>query len=379
MPTRYVDGGVINVQLSRGDVSLTGLGTVTHVVADKLVAFGHPMFNGGVENLPTAIGKVHWILSTQNRSFKIGEPIFPLGALINDRQASIVVDMSRTAPTIPVELDVRGVPGAPKTSWRFEIAHDQFLAPSFTALAIGNALQTTTAERNDMTWRATSTLSIEGMGDIVIKDFGAGAGRPLSSSDMARSRVVRAIGAVLNNPWKMGHVTKLRMDVAVVHKRATVQLRGAQLLSPEVDAGVPARVRLTLQPHYGEPFTRVIEIPLPVSLAGKRVTIRLVPGYRARPLVPTPTNFEELVRSLPAMHFPGETLVASYSLPQEAAATFEGNVAKRLPPSAADTLRPTTQSLSPRIFAAVRKIVIPSQGYIVGRQTVTVKVRDVLR
>ena len=48
-PTHFVDGGAVSVQLVRGDISLSGLGTVTHVVGDKLVAFGHPMLNGGIE------------------------------------------------------------------------------------------------------------------------------------------------------------------------------------------------------------------------------------------------------------------------------------------------------------------------------------------
>ncbi len=378
-PLRYVDGGVVNVQLARGDISMNGLGTVTHVVGDKLIAFGHPMFNGGIENLPTAIGRVHWILSTQNRSFKIGEPVQPLGALVNDRQASIVVDMNRVAPTIPVELNIRGAHGAPKTNWRFEIAHDQFLAPNFTSLAIGNALKATTAERNDMTWRAKSTVSIAGAGDIEIEDFGAGAGNPIGSSTMARARLTRAMGAILNNPWKMGRITGVRVDVRVVHRRETLALRGAQLLSPEIDAGNPARVRLLLQPHYGEAMTRVIEVPVPASLAGRRLTIKLTPGYRARRLLPTPQNFDDLVQTLPNQHFPGETIVASYALPDEAAATFAGQVAKRLPPGAADALQTTTQSLAPRVFAARQKIVFPSRGYIVGEQSVTVKVRNVLR
>src|SRR5690606_6097271 len=91
-PARYVDGGAIGVQLVSGDISAMGIGTVTRVEGPRLVAFGHPMMQAGVSALPTAVARVHWIMATQARSFKMGEAVRPLGALVNDRQAAIVVD-----------------------------------------------------------------------------------------------------------------------------------------------------------------------------------------------------------------------------------------------------------------------------------------------
>jgi hypothetical protein len=108
---RYEDGSAIGVQLVRGDSSAMGLGTVTRVEGDRLVAFGHPMMQAGATVLPTAMAKVLWFLASEQRSFKIGMPIEPLGALVADRQASIVVSHSASAPVIPVHLEIEGVEG----------------------------------------------------------------------------------------------------------------------------------------------------------------------------------------------------------------------------------------------------------------------------
>jgi hypothetical protein len=51
---------------------------------------------------------VHWILASTSRSFKIGEAVRPVGTLVNDRQAAIVVDSKRMAPTFPVSPQDRG-------------------------------------------------------------------------------------------------------------------------------------------------------------------------------------------------------------------------------------------------------------------------------
>jgi hypothetical protein len=370
---------VINVQLVRGDVSMSGLGTVTHVVGDKLVAFGHPMLGGGLSDLPTALGEVHWILATQNRSFKIGEPVRPLGSLVNDRQASIVVDTKRTAPTFPVSVSIEGAAGAPFPNWNMEVSRDQFLAPSFAAVAIGSALETTTSERIDFTWRAVSTVRIAGHDAIEVEDFGAGNRIPIGPSDIARSRLVRAVGALLNNPWETAQLEGIDTKVKVKLSRDTLFLRGTQVLESELDPGEPARVRLTLQPHMGTPRTMVVEIPLPASLAGEKVRIKLRPAYAEERIVPSPESFEDLLRVLPKLDFPGEAIVATFSLPNEAGAAYRGQVAHRLPPGAADTLRPNTDSVAPEMFSAVKQVVLPTKGFVVGEDNIEVTVREVLR
>ncbi|MEM9696797.1 MAG: hypothetical protein AAGA56_29950, partial [Myxococcota bacterium] len=376
-PKTYQDGGVITVQLVRGDISMSGLGTVTHVVGDKLVAFGHPMINGGIEALPTAIGHVHWILSTQNRSFKIGEPTRSLGTLVNDRQASIVIDTKITAPTFPVSLAVSGALGAPKTAWDVEISHDPFFAPSFVAVSLGSALETTTGERNDLTWRAKSKIAVEGHGTIEFDDFGAGNQVPLGAGTISRTRLVRAVGSLMNNPWQSAQLKGIEMELAVTHKREVMLMMGSKVLDPEVDPGQSARVELQLQPWgKNERRTQVIEVPIERSLAGQTVKIQLQPGYAVERLVAPPKNFGELVRSLPDRNFPSQTVVASYKLPDEASTAYEGHVAHRLPPYAADLLRPASQSDAPILYGATKQVAIPVPRFLVGKDTVTIKVRD---
>lgn len=377
-PTRYVDGGAIGVELVRGDVSAMGIGTVTRVIGDRLLAFGHPMLNGGVERLPTAIGRVHWILASQNRSFKIGEAARSLGALVNDRQAAIVVDSSIKAPTFPMRLTIEGVPGAPHPVWNVEVAHDQFMAPSFTAMALGSAAEATTAERRDMTWRATSRLKIARYGALTVSDFGAGNGTPISSEEFVRGRLVRAMGSLLNNPWEDVVVERVDTELRVAFDRDVALLRGTKLLDTEIDAGDKVRIRLDLQPHQGQIETKIIEIAVPAELAGREVEIELAPGYEVERPMATPNSVAELIATLQNATFSADSLVATFRL-RENGAAFGGKVASRLPPGAIDTLRPSSQSDAPETFIAQVQTPIPMNRFIVGRDTVRVDVRPVLR
>jgi hypothetical protein len=376
-PTRFVDGGAIGVQLIRGDMSAMGLGTVTRVEGDKLVAFGHPMMEAGVTSLPTAISKVAWFLASDYRSFKLGAPVRSMGALVNDRQASIVVSQGAKAPTIPVSISIKGVPGARFTDWHFTVAHEKFMTPSFLAMALGSAVQAIASDHQDVTWTAKSRLKIRGHGEITLDDFGVSAGGTPDSRELSGSNLVRAVGAVLNNPWESAFIEGVHMDIELRYAREVLRLRGAELLESEVDAGGTARVRLTLVPFAGPIVTRIVEVPIPKHLAGQSVTLSIRPGYSVDKERPGAETLTDLVSNLVDPVFPPRSIVVSY--PGENAVTFKGRVAQNLPPGAFDSIRPLTATVAPDAFRAEAHQVTMLPDFMTGQDRVTVEVKPVLR
>lgn len=377
-PKHYVNGGAIGVQLVTGDISAMGLGTVTRVEGDKLVAFGHPMMNGGVAAMPTAVARVIWILASQARSFKLGEAVRSLGALVNDRQAAIVVDAKGTAPSFPATVEITGVDGAPHTHWSFNIAHDKFMSPSFVALAVGSAIEATTSERRDVTWHAVTEIALTGYGTLKIEDGGVAVGGTPDSDDWSRSRAVQAIGSVLNNAWQPARVEKVKTKFDVRFARDSVRLRGVEALAEVIDAGKPATLRLHLVPFAGPEEQKIIEVPIPRELAGKEVDIEISPGYAESPELPAPETLADLIANLPRRYYPLDSVVASIKLAEHGVA-FHGQVAGRLPPGALDMLRPATDTKAPEPFVSYVRTAIPLHRLLEGKDHVKVRIRPVLR
>ncbi|HEX6767286.1 MAG TPA: hypothetical protein VF103_17430, partial [Polyangiaceae bacterium] len=377
-PTRFEDGGAIGVQLIRGDMSAMGLGTVTRVEGDKLVAFGHPMMESGVTALPTAIGRVAWFLASEQRSFKLGMPARPVGALINDRQASIVCSHSAQAPVVPVSVTIKGVPGVPVSTWNFEIAHEKFMTPSFLAVAIGSGLQQIASEHQDVSWTAKSKLTVAGYGTIALDDYGVAIGGTPDAGEFARSNLVRAVGSVLSNPWQPARIEKASIELELKYARDILRVRGVELIDPEVDAGEPARVRLTLVPFTGPEITKTLRVPLPARLAGKTVTLDIGPGYMEDKDKPAPNTLGELIRNFQDPVYPPKSIVVTYSA-GDATVTHRGRVAENLPLGAVDALRPTSSSITPDAYSTTVREVFPLDQYLVGRDRVSVVVRPIVR
>ncbi|HEY1959463.1 MAG TPA: hypothetical protein VGH28_27820 [Polyangiaceae bacterium] len=377
-PTHYVDGGSLGVEMARGDVSMFGFGTVTHMEGARLVGFGHPMMGAGDTAIPAAIPRVLWIYASEQHSFKVGEAARTVGALVNDRQSGVVVDETKRAPTFPLHVDVRGVTGAPKTTWDVEVAEEKFMSAALSAAVLGSIVDATTSERRDVSWTMHSRVSIRGRAPVDLEDFGVAMGGMPDTGDWLASRAVRVVGDVLNNPWENVHVDGIRSTLEVHYQRDVLRLRGVDVLDPIVDAGEKARVVLHLRPFSGPEITRTADITIPPELVGRDVEVEVAPGYEVTPDVAPPDTLDQILANATHQSLRPKSVVLSIKMPTQGVAFF-GHVSPRLPAFALDALRPTTRDVAPEVIASYVRSIVPVDEYVEGHDKFKIKVRAKLR
>ncbi|HLK40845.1 MAG TPA: hypothetical protein VKU41_29025, partial [Polyangiaceae bacterium] len=377
-PRHFVNGGGLGVELSRGDVSVMGLGTATYVDGQgKIAGFGHPMLNGGDEAIPTCIGRVLWVNASALASHKVGECARSLGTLVQDRQSAIILDERIEAPVIPIDVDIVGVTGAPRTRWHAELTEDKFMAPGLASTVLASVVEATTSERRDLTWKLTSTVSVAGHGSVDLEDVGVSSGGTPDTGDFAHSKVVSTVGDVVNNPWEHARIDKIQARFEVKYTRDLWRLRGVEVLDAVVDAGQKVRLRLHLVPEAGAEVTRVVETTMPSELAGKDVDVEVVPGYEVAPELPPPETLDELLANEPRQTMAPRSVVVQFRVPSHGMA-YRGHVVQRLPPFTLDALRPQNSDVGPETFPSWSRTVVPLDLYLEGRDKVRVKVRSVV-
>lgn len=378
-PQHFVNGGGLGVSLARGDVSMMGLGTTTFADgAGKVAGFGHPMLGGGDEALPSCVGRVLWILGSAQASHKVGECVRPLGTLVQDRQTAIILDEHVVAPTIPVDVDIDGIVGAPRTHWHTEVTEDKFLAPSMAAVVLSSVIEATTSERRDLTWKLDAKVDIAGHGTIDLEDVGVAEGGTPDTGEWFRSKVINTVGDVLSNPWEHAHVTHVQARFEVKYARDVWRLRGTEVLDAVVDGGQKARLRLHLVPQNGAEVTRVVEVTMPAELEGKEVEVEVVPGYDVAPQLAPPESLDELLANEPKQTVAPRSVVLQFRVPGQGLA-YRGRITERLPTFTLDALRPQTSDNGPETFQSWARTVVPLDWFIEGRDKVKVKVRSVVR
>ena len=71
--------------LVSGDMSATGMGTVTYNDGKRVLAFGHPFFNLGPVDMPMAKSEILMVMGSAFQPTKFGNATEVVGALHQDR------------------------------------------------------------------------------------------------------------------------------------------------------------------------------------------------------------------------------------------------------------------------------------------------------
>jgi hypothetical protein len=100
-------GEAVSGILVSGDMSTTGMGTVTYNDGKRILAFGHQFFDLGPVDMPIAKSEILTVLSSSYQPNKVGNATEVVGALRQDRFTGIMGELGAEAPVIPVHVKVR--------------------------------------------------------------------------------------------------------------------------------------------------------------------------------------------------------------------------------------------------------------------------------
>ncbi|MGF1469533.1 MAG: hypothetical protein ACFCGT_25710 [Sandaracinaceae bacterium] len=372
-PRRYVDGGAVGVQLIQGDIDATAVGTVTHIEGNRGAAFGHPMLNAGEPGLPTAVARVLHILASRSRSFKIAEAGRPLGTLVQDRQAAIVLETDRAPDTVALELRVQGVPNAPRTAWSARVASHRALTPALIGAAIANAVDATASDVTPTLVRATSRVHLAGEPETIeVQDVDVATGGVAGT--LGQLRLFPILEAVYGNPFQEARVERVEVDLEVTFDRTTVRVVDAATPVREVDPGSEVPLRVVLQ-RFGEPeAVRVVPVRIPERLAGERVEVLVEAGSAVRVQEPFARSLGELLANIRSA-YGSQDLVISLKTPSRGL-RFGGHVVRSLPPSALDTLQQRNDGDRARPFVTYERSVVPLDAVVSGSARIELAVRS---
>jgi hypothetical protein len=371
-PSSFDLGGSIGVELTRGDVTLTGVGTVTWVNGPHVLGFGHQMFGAGEVYLPISTVDIHTVLAAVDSSFKMGTPVKELGTLTQDRQACIVGDTSQKAQVVPVDVTVTGVGPEPQV-FHSEVVRHKFLTPVFAEQVVQGALADAVSDVAAATITVDGTLHIEGYAPLEFVDT-LYSTDGVSATALSQVRAITYLAPLLFNPFKPLELDAVDLKIDVQFKAMIADVATLTLSEASLPPGGRVNAYVTLH-QFGAPDD-VVTVPLdvPADLQGQTVKVTVDAGSEAKPDVAPPQNLDQLIDSL-RQGYPGNSLVVALVSDNEGV-DMDGQVIPDLPPSALDTLRPLASSDRGDQFHTSLRVVVPTSRVTEGHQEVAVRVRD---
>ncbi|MDD5326775.1 MAG: SpoIVB peptidase S55 domain-containing protein [Phycisphaerae bacterium] len=297
---RLAPGACLVVPLVTGDISMAAVGTTTEVVGDKVYGFGHDFLGSGAIDLPMATGRVHTIVSSVVRSFKLAGPIEIVGALTADETAAVYGRIGAKAKMIPLVITIDRYNEAEKRVYNCRMADNQMLTPLVLRSAVAGATLMLGDLPPDHTLEYKVTIGLEGAEPVAFENISTGAGL-----DEMLEETTGPVAVLLNNPYEKVNIKSIDFDVRVVAKNSSSRIWSVDLSDSTVKAGQQVDVTIVVESFLAEKKKYRCSLKVPSELPPGKYNLMVCGGYgyqqflmTAAPYKFVPQNIETLIEAM---------------------------------------------------------------------------------
>ena len=266
----FEPGAPLGVQLVRGDLSVTGIGTLTHRVGNRIVGFGHPMLFGGRTAMAMTGAFIHEVVSSQLLSFKLGAASQNLGVIVQDRAPGIAGVVGSEAEMMPVRISISSSGHA--AAFEMEVFRHRQLGPLLVRMAVATSLISAEKLTGETTVVGQLTLHMPERESVAIKNKYAGA----QGLGLAVLGLTQPLAQVIQNPFVEAQIDSAVFELSVEEHAQSARIEGLRLDRSRYDPGDTVRVAVTLAPLLGKREVVEIALPIPKFMPPGRLTLQVV-------------------------------------------------------------------------------------------------------
>lgn len=256
--------------LVSGDMSVTGLGTVSYNDGRRVLGFGHPFFNLGPVNMPMSKGEILMVLSSAFAPNKFGNATEIVGALKQDRHSGIMGVLGEQAPMIPVTMKVRTFNGAKapqsQKDFRFNIFVQQKWTPFLMMLTLFNSIQQLNDFADEATYKFSGSIRLEGGQRLDLSTMAAPGDMPMPTPMLLAGWWADKFNKLFGNPVAMPKLDGVDVTVDLLPQRRVAAVESAWSSAVDVEPGDKVRVKAFLRPYRGERLEREFSWTVPAGL-----------------------------------------------------------------------------------------------------------------
>ncbi len=261
-PSNKIEAGsAIGIQLTRGDVNITFIATVTYREGDKVLALGHPFLKKGEVSFLLSEVYIYHSLPNMVMPFKLGAPLNLVGKIVQDREAGILAILNSYPRIIPLKIQVTDINTELSYQTGVQIINDydllEPLVSNITVQAIDNAL--------DRIGAGTAQIDIEIRG----KKKGQELFRKnmyYSSDDIAIQVITEMpeiIDLIVNNYFEMVNLTEINIDIKIDNKKKTGKIEEIVLEDSSIRPGDYLEAKIKIRPFREELIEKTMTIQIP--------------------------------------------------------------------------------------------------------------------
>jgi len=263
-------GEAVSGILVSGDMSTTGMGTVTYNDGKRILAFGHQFFDLGPIDMPMAKSEILTVLSSAYQPNKMGNATDIVGALRQDRYTGIMGELGAEAPVIPVHVKVRARDDKDavikERDLTFNIFVHQKWTPFLMSATLSNSLQQMNLYADEMTYRMTGEVVVDGAQNVRVSTMVAPGEFPVPMPNVLAGWWGDKFNKLFLNSIALPKLKSADVTVDLLPSRRSAVIETAWTPSTEVTAGSEIPVKIFLRPYRGDRIERDLTVKIPAGL-----------------------------------------------------------------------------------------------------------------
>jgi len=263
-----------------GDLGVEATGTVTAVHENKLLAFGHYIFNLGPINLPLSKADILAVLPSMMGSTKMAVSTEIIGTFRQDRLAGVYGDLSAPPKMVPVKVNFESLANE-KKEFNFKMALDKpinNLMPLYLRIALIQALTSGRLSSSLNSMYLNASISLSDGRSLKVNDFFStkqqfGFFAPGSDATGASDLVAVILGTLLINDFSKPDVTEINVNTKEVAGEKIAKIHTIWQDKKEVSPGDTLNFSIELKTTNDQiiKFKKTYRVPL--NLEARSLTI----------------------------------------------------------------------------------------------------------
>jgi hypothetical protein len=270
---KFEPGSVLAVPLLMGDWDLAAIGTVTEVIDNVIIGFGHPFLGLGRLDAPIATGEVHTVVARRNISFKLGGHLEVNGSLLTDESTAVVGWSDRQPKTIPLSVRI-DLPNERGRNYSYKVADNRVYAPIFIGAAVSNSATAFHALPEHSTVRYGVKARFEGLGELEFDNVTSGLSG-FFASFMISSMIAQPVATLMENPLGRNILSNVEAFVEISPGRTDAFIEKAFADRLVYKPGETVKISVRLRPFRKPPVIEELKFSLPKDLPDGQYSIRI--------------------------------------------------------------------------------------------------------
>lgn len=271
-------GSSICVQLVRGDIGVSTIGTVTYRRDNQILAFGHPFLNLGSVEYFLSSAEILAVVKSLDMPFKLGVPTGLQGMITEDRQGGLGGQLGLMPKIIPVNIQIEDFDLQNLQEYQFQIIRDEQIVLSLMMSSILQTIDTAI----DRKGYGTSQVKLEIVADNLPNQLLRYENMYFSNHDIAADSLVDVrylLDLLISNPFEQVNPVSIELLIQVEQNRQVALIEEVRLLNDQLSPGDTAEIEVTFRPFRAKPFKHLYQLELPEKLETGPATLSVASGF----------------------------------------------------------------------------------------------------